>query len=91
MADFESFSTSMVELEKEMAEVHRHLSEENQRARKLEISGSFLAKTKGKINRDIHTIVHEICVLEMEAEDLASLDLQEQSAPTASCPGRKVP
>ena len=91
MAGIESFSASMVELEKEMAELDRQLSEENEKASDLELAVSTSARKTELISTDIHAAISDICELEMEAEDLASLASQEESARAMPCPGQEVP
>ena len=91
MAGIESFSASMVELEKEMAELDRQLSEEKERASNLELAALTSARRKEFISRDIHTTISDICELEMEAEDLDSLTSEEQSARAMPRPGQEVP
>ncbi len=91
MADLESFSASMVELEKEMAELDQQLSVERQTATTLQLSASTSAKKREELRTEIGTVISELCELEMEAEDLTSLQPQEQSTPSVARPGQKVP
>lgn len=91
MADLESFSASMVELEKKSDELDQQLSVEEQRARALQLSASSSAEKRESLNKEIRMVMSELCELEMEAEDLASLQLQEHSTRSVPPPGQKVP
>ena len=91
MADVESFSASMVELQKKSDQLDKQLSVEQQRARALQLSASSFAEKREVLIKDIRMVMSELCELEMEAEDSASLQPHNDFTTSVPRPGQKVP
>ena len=73
MVDLESFSAAVEKLQRDTTMLDRQLTEEDAKARDLQLSTFKAARRHEMVEKEIHILNGQICELEMGAEDLACL------------------